>query len=880
MAHLQCTCKHLKDLLVQDRLWQFQLEQCFPMWTSAGIYPVSGRQDGQTWKQLVVTASTIPAGRPDTGSIITEENRKQLWNSGKQKRQLARGAKMLAKALELLVDFGKPATGQSQQHLWYNNPELAMSASSAGSYLIDLLHMRVLHLSPLAISAPEAFLQACTGKGSPAVSAQAPDKIEWCGAEYTLEDLKAALAVLLPQGTPGDELMAQHYSDPWQPATWEVYSHNAVTLLKALAECQTAPQDEWQLPGAALLSKAEQMSEVPGELTPSGVCKAHQLFAGATLLLRLYFRQDKGVTVHAEHGLMYEDARQHQRAAYYYKLAIMVGCQNPSSELDYNVDSVLVGIAEAFDGEWQDTGMVQSFQKAFEWRKFLVRRLLGKSDKTPAVCERTCMRQIDANTTIITWLQDHVQMADTAEKAFLAFLEGTDIRSSASSVAARAWAQPPVELTVKHVGFLGSLAHALVHLQKASEGLSLLRAAACIMRTNPPAFHMWFQGSPDPQVLHAHVLMDLGVSLLGERQYEEALDVFMEGLGIATRQRLGERVLSTFHDHVAHTILQLRQQRALHIYTLTSGERIEISWRQAEEHARTAVTAGQSCKPPEPALEASPLTTLGDIASAMCKFPLARQRYMEAYDRLAGDASKRDSLSASNAAEAATTLAAVADMLLKTGQVEEATDSLATSLDLLKQHPGQLPALQVKRTQLYLTTLQMQIHIYRGDLAGAQHQLQTCISLTQKGAEYRPGFIRYDEAVTAAAQGDVRLALQLFRAATAVAVEQQDKQLETMAATAVGLLMTGNSQDLQQEEEGWTFLQRAMSLAVSVGDKLCEAHAAEGMLKVLASDGLGKRFKNKRELKRSLQEQVQVIIRDVGQAAIDASRRMLSFAGL
>ena len=59
-----------------------------------------------------------------------------------------------------------------------------------------------------------------------------------------------------------------------------------------------------------------------------------------------------------------------------------------------------------------------------------------------------------------------------------------------------------------------------------------------------------------------------GVSLLGERQYEEALDVFMEGLGIATRQRLGERVLSTFHDHVAHTILQLRQQRALHIYTL------------------------------------------------------------------------------------------------------------------------------------------------------------------------------------------------------------------------------------------------------------------------------------------------------------------------
>ena len=74
------------------------------------------------------------------------------------------------------------------------------------------------------------------------------------------------------------------------------------------------------------------------------------------LYCRMYFRQDKGVTVHAEHGLMYEDARQHQRAAYYYKLAIMVGSQTVTSQLDYNVDSVLVGIAEAYDGEWQDTG--------------------------------------------------------------------------------------------------------------------------------------------------------------------------------------------------------------------------------------------------------------------------------------------------------------------------------------------------------------------------------------------------------------------------------------------------------------------------------------------------------------------------------------------
>ncbi len=81
-----------------------------------------------------------------------------------------------------------------------------------------------------------------------------------------------------------------------------------------------------------------------------------------------------------------------------------------------------------------------------------------------------------------------------------------------------------------------------------------------------------------------------GVSLLGERQYEEALDVFMEGLGIATRQRLGERVLSTFHDHVAHTILQLRQQRALHVYTLVLSlihSLIQEDFRQTRFSAHT-----------------------------------------------------------------------------------------------------------------------------------------------------------------------------------------------------------------------------------------------------------------------------------------------------
>ncbi|KAL3139912.1 hypothetical protein ABBQ38_004203 [Trebouxia sp. C0009 RCD-2024] len=371
-----------------------------------------------------------------------------------EERQLIRGAKVLAKALLLLADLAKkppPQEGLSAQHLWYTDADLAMAASSAGSYLIDLLQLRVAHLSPLAITSPEAFLQACSGQGGHVPSGVMADKIEWCGGEYNVADLRDALAVVLPSGTPENQLLAQHYSDPWAPDTWTLLGPPAHSLLQDWAQSQAAfnTHNEWELPGAALLNKAEVMSEMPGELKPSGLCKAHQLFAGATLLLRMYFRQDKGVTVHAEHGLMFEDARQHQRAAYYYKLAILLGCQTSQTELDYNVDSLLVGIAEAYDGEWQDTGSVSSFHRAFEWRKFLVQRLLGKADKTPALFERTCeclqslgllledhscrggitpqlpgcdahllavgaymtgIRQIDADLAIITWLQTHIQV--------------------------------------------------------------------------------------------------------------------------------------------------------------------------------------------------------------------------------------------------------------------------------------------------------------------------------------------------------------------------------------------------------------------------------------------------------------------------------------
>lgn len=45
----------------------------------------------------------------------------------------------------------------------YSTPQVAMCAACAGLYLIDLLHMRWLPYSPMALTEPEDFLQACCG---------------------------------------------------------------------------------------------------------------------------------------------------------------------------------------------------------------------------------------------------------------------------------------------------------------------------------------------------------------------------------------------------------------------------------------------------------------------------------------------------------------------------------------------------------------------------------------------------------------------------------------------------------------------------------------------------------------------------------------------
>lgn len=79
------------------------------------------------------------------------------------------------------------------------------------------------------------FMLLCAGQDSLVASAVMANTIEWCGGEYDVADLKAALALLLPPGTPQDKLIAQEYSDPWAPDTWNLLGPPAQSLLKDLA---------------------------------------------------------------------------------------------------------------------------------------------------------------------------------------------------------------------------------------------------------------------------------------------------------------------------------------------------------------------------------------------------------------------------------------------------------------------------------------------------------------------------------------------------------------------------------------------------------------------------------------------------------------------
>lgn len=61
------------------RLWRAQLEQFRPFWSLAGVHPVRGRKDGETWKQLVSTALGETWIEPPDCSA---EKAKEFWDKG------------------------------------------------------------------------------------------------------------------------------------------------------------------------------------------------------------------------------------------------------------------------------------------------------------------------------------------------------------------------------------------------------------------------------------------------------------------------------------------------------------------------------------------------------------------------------------------------------------------------------------------------------------------------------------------------------------------------------------------------------------------------------------------------------------------------------
>jgi len=65
---------------------------------------------------------------------------------------------------------GDATRSDLQQEMWYQSSPMAELAAFAASCLIDLLLLGSLSFSPMSVSAPAAFIQACEGKSHAFIS--------------------------------------------------------------------------------------------------------------------------------------------------------------------------------------------------------------------------------------------------------------------------------------------------------------------------------------------------------------------------------------------------------------------------------------------------------------------------------------------------------------------------------------------------------------------------------------------------------------------------------------------------------------------------------------------------------------------------------------
>ena len=81
-----CCCHQLTGSTSLCRLWQEKLKSCYPVWAASDVKPSVGASHGQSWRQLIATATTLqPPGlhnSPFMWPDFTAEMTMQLWNSG------------------------------------------------------------------------------------------------------------------------------------------------------------------------------------------------------------------------------------------------------------------------------------------------------------------------------------------------------------------------------------------------------------------------------------------------------------------------------------------------------------------------------------------------------------------------------------------------------------------------------------------------------------------------------------------------------------------------------------------------------------------------------------------------------------------------------
>ncbi|DBB02296.1 TPA: hypothetical protein ACH3X3_011312 [Trebouxia sp. C0006] len=428
MVHLSSCCSYLQKLLHGDRLWQRQLEAFQPFWVSAGVTPKVGRLQGQSWHELVTTAyklQTLKCSTIDDGACLPATAAwRELWKAGNmvhldfhlceseyrshllatrtgasfelrlnnikdlldavyffwyQERDLARGAKFLAKAVASLAKMHSGSHGL--QH-WWMNSNLTAVASSAAAFLTDILRMCGARTDPLSILTPHQFVALCKGSAvRPTLMSTIQTELEWYGNTYTWSDLEEALAVLVAPSFKPSDLTGRAYTSVHKPAAWKGLNDDCVALLRALSgahsHMQDADREAAQDATRDLWGRAEAISQAAPVVSAYDASQAHQQFAGAEALSRLRRRFGGPRIELGRHSLMCLKAGQPQRCVHLRKIYTLEARNRAL------IAEGMYYTSRSYHSEWLQTGSADTFERAFSWRKCALRELLAKMHWAP-----------------------------------------------------------------------------------------------------------------------------------------------------------------------------------------------------------------------------------------------------------------------------------------------------------------------------------------------------------------------------------------------------------------------------------------------------------------------------------------------------------------